>query len=129
MIAGVGADGRDVSTLAVPPLRDDDPDGTAHDREQPVFVSTISTGVDLTLVLGIEGSVNVAGATTLELEYTDGTISEITLAPDGSYRFMIPPDRQHDFATSSGKLVAHDAGGQIVASVSLTSVANSRRNP
>lgn len=65
-IAGVGADGQDVSTLAVPPLRDDDPDGTAHDREQPVFVSTISTSDDLTLMLGVEGSVNAAGATTLE---------------------------------------------------------------
>ncbi len=128
-LAGVGADGRDVSTLLVPPLYDDDPDGTAYDRAQPVFVSTISTGDDLTLVLGVEGSVNVTGAATLELEYPDGTTGEIGLAPDGSYRFMIPPDRQHDFASSSGKLIAHDASGQIVASVSFTSVANSRRNP
>ena len=58
-VAGVDADGLDVSTLGVPPLRDEDPDGTAHDNAQPVFVSTISTGDDLTLVLGVEGSVNV----------------------------------------------------------------------
>jgi hypothetical protein len=128
-VAGVDADGLDVSTLAVPPLRDEDPDGTAHDSAQPVFVSTISTGDDLTLVLGVEGSVNAAGATTFELDYPDGTTAEIALAPDGSYRFMIPTDRQSDFATSSGKLVARDASGAVVASVSFSSVANSQRNP
>jgi hypothetical protein len=128
-IAGVGADGRDVSTLAVPPLRDEDPDGTAFDRAQPVFVSTISTGEDLTLVLGVEGSVTVAEATSLALEYPDGSTVEIALAPDASYRFMIPTDRQDDFASSSGKLIAHDASGQIVAEVSFSSVANSQRNP
>ena len=53
----------------------------------------------------------------------------IDLAPDGSYRFMIPPDRQSDFASSWGKLVARDASGQIVASASFSSVANSQRTP
>ena len=72
-----------------------------------MFVSTISTSDDLTLVLGVEGFVNAAGATSLELGYPDGTVTEVPLAPDGSYRFMIPPDRQKEFATSSGKLVAH----------------------
>ena len=128
-IAGVDTDGQDVSTLAVPPLRDEDPDGTALDRAQPVFVSTISTGDDLTLVLGVEGSVNAKGATTLELQYPDSTTADIALSPDGSYRFMIPPDRQSDFASSSGRLIARDASGQVVASVSFSSVANSQRNP
>jgi hypothetical protein len=128
-VAGVDADGLDVSTVAVPPLLDEDPDGTAHDSTQPVFVSTISTGDDLTLVLGVEGSVNAAGAMTLELDYPDGTTAEIALAPDGSYRFMIPPDRQSDFATAWGKLVARDASGAVVASASFSSVANSQRNP
>ena len=31
-----------------------------------MFVSTISNGADLTLVLGVEGSVNVEGTTSLE---------------------------------------------------------------
>jgi hypothetical protein len=128
-IVGIDAQGREVSTLAVPPLRDDDPTGTALDSAQPVFVSTISTGDDLTLVLGVEGSVNAAGATALELVYPDGTAAAIALAPDGSYRFMLPADRQNDFASSSGKLVARDAGGRIVASVSFSSVANSHRSP
>jgi hypothetical protein len=128
-IAGVGADGRDVSTLAVPPLHDDDPDGTAFDRAQPVFVSMISTGDDLTLVLGVEGSVNAAGATSLDLEYPDGSTVDIALAPDGSYRFMIPQDRQADFESTSGRLIAHDSSGQVVAAVSFSSVANSHRDP
>ena len=129
LVAGVDADGLDVSTLAVPPLRDDDPDGTAYDSAQPVFVSTISNGDDLTLVLGVEGSVNAAGATALELDYPDGTTADIALAADGSYRFMIPPDRQSDFATSFGKLVARDASGAVVGTASFSSVANSQRNP
>jgi hypothetical protein len=110
-------------------LGDEDPHGTKLDKLQPVFVSTISSGDDLTLVLGVEGSVNAAGATSLELVYPDGTSADVALAPDGSYRLLIPFDRQSDFASSWGKLVARDASGQIVASVSFSSVANTQRNP
>ena len=105
------------------------PDGTALDSKQPVFVSTISAGDDLTLVLGVEGSVNIAGATSLTLEYPDGTTTDVTVRPDGSYHFMIPAERQSDFASAWGKLVARDAGGQVVASVSFSSVANSQGTP
>jgi hypothetical protein len=126
-VVGVAADGKDVSTLAVPPLRDEDPDGAAVDRAQPVFVSTISTGDDLTLVLGVEGSVNVAGATSLALEYPDGSTAEIDLTPDGSYRFMLPPGRQDDFASAWGQLIARDSTGQVVANASFSSVANTQR--
>ena len=128
-IAGIGADGIDVATLTVPPLADDDPDGTARDRAQPIFVSTISDGSDLTLLLGVEGSVNVADASTLELVYPDGTTAPIAIAPDGSYRFVIPDDRHSDFADAWGRLVARSADGEEVASLAISSVANSHRTP
>jgi hypothetical protein len=118
-----------VVTLAVPPLRDKDPLGTRLDRLQPIFVSTISTDTDLTLVLGVEGSLNVAGAATLELAYPDGTTVTIPVEPDGTYRFLLPADRQDDFATSSGSLIARDAAGEIVATTPVSSVARSRGNP
>ena len=126
-IVGVDGGGHDVSTVAVPPLLDDDPDGTAHDAAQPIFVSTISNGQDLTLVLGIEGSVNVAGVTTLELRYPDGTITPIALAADHSYRITLPTERQTDFATAWGRLVARDVDRTIVATASFSSVANTQR--
>jgi hypothetical protein len=130
VVAGVDAGGRDVFTLAVPPLRDDDPAGTRLDDAQPIFVSTISDGNDLAMVLGVEGSVNVADAATLtlELEYPDGTTTTVSLADDGTYRFTVPTGRQHDFATANGRLVARDAAGNIVATGRVTSVANSRRS-
>jgi hypothetical protein len=126
-IVGVGSDGQDVATVAVPPLRDDEPDG-ARDAAQPIFVSTISSEHDLTLVLGVEGSVNVADAATLELHYPDGATTPVMLAADRSYRFILPDDRQSDFANAFGQLVARDADGTTVATTSFSSVANYRRN-
>ena len=123
-VAGIDSAGGDVVTVPVPPLRDDDPTGTKLDRLQPIFVSTISNGDDLTLLLGVEGSVNVAGAVSLEVQYPDGTATAIPIAPDGSYHFVVPTERQHDFASASGHLVARDAAGDIVATVTVTSVAN-----
>jgi hypothetical protein len=126
VIAGV-ADGHDVSTWAVPPLHDGDPDGTKFDRAQPIFVSTISTGDDLTVLLGVEGSVNAAGAATLELRYPDGATEPVPVAPDGTYRFLLPADRQDDFAAANGQLVARGATGRIVATAPVSSVANTHR--
>jgi hypothetical protein len=127
-IAGVSADGVDIAVIDVPPLLDDDPTGTAHDHSQPIFVSTISDGRDLTLVLGVEGSVNVAGASTLELQYPDGSVTPIAMAADGSYRLALPAVRQADFATAWGQLVARDTNGSVVASTTFSSVANTRRH-
>ncbi|MEO7397190.1 MAG: hypothetical protein ABIW84_01365 [Ilumatobacteraceae bacterium] len=124
VVAGIDADGVDVVTVSVPPLRDDDPDGTKFDRLQPILLSTISSGDDFTLLLGVEGSLNAADAATLELQYPDGATTMIAVAPDGSYRFIVPTDREHDFASATGALIARDATGQIVATVAVTSVAN-----
>jgi hypothetical protein len=128
VVAGVGADGRDVLTVSVPPLRDDDPQGTGRDRAQPIFVSTISRGDDLTVVLGVEGSVNAPDASTLELQYPDGTTTRLSMARGGSYRYMLPADRQDDFAAATGRLIARNSAGEVVASAPVSSVANARRH-
>jgi hypothetical protein len=128
-VDGLAADGTTSFTWGVPPLRDEDPDGTRFDSTQPIFVSTISTDDDLTVVLGIEGWLNAAGATTLELEYPDGTTTAIAVGTDGAYDFILPASRHHDFARSTGRLVARDANGTIIASAPVSSVANSKRRP
>ena len=126
-IVGLDGTGQDVADVAVPPLRDEDPDGTAHDSLQPIFVSTISDADDLTLVLGVEGSVNVAGATTLELQYPDGTTTSIDLAGDGSYRIDLPVERHGSFSNAWGHLVARDVNGAVLADAPFSSVANTQR--
>ena len=57
------------------------------------------------------------------------TRPDLAVEPDGTYRYMLPADRHDDFASASGRLVARNAAGQIVATAPLSSVANSRRNP
>lgn len=123
VLVGRAADGTVIATLEVPPLADDDPDGTRYDREQPIFVSTISDGTDFTLVLGVEGSVNIAGVVTLELTYPDGTTAPVAVNPDGTYSVSIPADRQADFAGSPGTLVARGGDGSILATAPVHSVA------
>lgn len=113
--AAVGEGGR------LPPLRDDY--DAKLDEKQPIFVSTVSNGSDFTLVLGIEGRVNVNGFTTLELAYPDGTTVAIPTKFDGSYRFDLPTDRRDDFARAFGVLTARDPNGRPLATAPVASVA------
>ena len=89
----------------------------------PIYVSTISTGGDLTKVLGIEGIVNAKGAVSLELRYPDGTVADVPLANDGSYRLDLPADRQDDLYPNPGTLIARDLHGNEVARTIVASVA------
>jgi hypothetical protein len=106
--------------VRVPPLRDD---GEQRDQRQPIFVSTISDGHDLTLVLGIEGRVNVKGYATLHLTYPDGTTTAIPVGQDGTYRYDLPTNRRDDFARAFGVLTARDTEGRVVATAPVASVA------
>jgi hypothetical protein len=94
-----------------------------QDAKQPIFVSTISTESDFTKVLGIEGSVNVRGAVTLELHYPDGSVVDIPLRANGSYRYDLPTGRQDDLFAQPGRLVARDADGNELASTPVAAVA------
>ncbi|MEP7019036.1 MAG: hypothetical protein ABI808_00180 [Pseudonocardiales bacterium] len=114
------SDGDPVAHVRVPPLRDD---GAKLDDRQPIFVSTMSDGTDLTLLLGIEGRVNVAGSVSLDLTYPDGTVATISTRSDGTYRVTLPADRRDDFARAFGVLTARDADGRALATAPVGSVA------
>lgn len=120
-LLGLDVDGRVAAQVSVPPLRDDD--DSTFDERQPIFVSTVSDGSDFTLLLGIEGRVNISGYATLELAYPDGTMVAIPTEVDGSYRFDLPTDRRDDFARAFGVLTARDSNGRPVATAPVASVA------
>jgi hypothetical protein len=101
-LTALDAEGRVAARQHIPPLRDTDPKGTAFDRKQPIYVSTISDDSDFTLVLGIEGRVNIPRYATLELTYPDGTVIRIPTDADGRYSFEFPRARRDDFARSFG---------------------------
>lgn len=113
--------GATVTTVSVPPLRDDDPTGTAHDGELPLVLTTTSDGSDFTLVLGIAGRVNVPGAVNLELRFPDGTHLAVPTS-NGRFDLVLPGNRQHDFARAAGTLVALQ-DGVVVATARVGSVA------
>jgi hypothetical protein len=113
--------GKAVTTVHVPPLRDEDPTGTTHDAAQDLVLQTLSDSDDLTLVLGVEGRVNLAGVT-LALRFPDGSSIAVPVASDGTFELTLPADRRDDFASSAGVLVAMRDGKE-VASQRLGSVA------
>lgn len=122
-LVGLDREGSTIASLAVPPLDDDDPTGTAHDDDQPMVVSTTSDDRDLTLVLGIEGRVNVSGVARLQLRYPDGTGEDIPMHADGTYDVDIATDSRSAFARQPGILRALDASGRVVATTPVASVA------
>ena len=95
----------------------------ATDRLMPIFVSTISTHEDFTKVLGVEGRVNVEGATRLELRYPDTTTVRIPIDEQGRYHYLLPAGRQDDLGERPGTLTAFDANGDQVATAPVASVA------
>ena len=122
-LTALDSHGHVAARVNIPPLRDNDPDGTAFDRQQPIYVSTISNGTDFTQVLGIEGRVNLPGYATLELTYPDGTRARVPTDTDGSYRFDLPRARRDDFTRSFGVLTARDAAGRALGTAPVGSVA------
>jgi hypothetical protein len=94
-----------------------------QDAKQPIFVSTISTQDDFTKVLGIEGSVNVAAAFSLELQYPDGSIVDVPLGANGEYDYELPADHRGDLFARPGWLVARDAQGNEIATAPVAAVA------
>src|SRR5439155_15354773 len=87
-LVATDAAGAEIARTRVPPTDVTSPED--HDANQPIFVSTISTQRDFTKVLGVEGHVNVGGAVSLELRYPDGTVADVPLEADGSYRYDLP---------------------------------------
>jgi hypothetical protein len=80
-------------------------------------------------VLGVEGSVNVAGAATLELRYPDGYTAEIPMTAGGRYRYDLPVQRRDDLFDVPGQLIARDARGRELATAPIAAVAYWRSVP
>lgn len=127
VVAGLDSGGATVAAVTVPPLRDDDPLGTAHDADQPLVLTTISDDDDLTRVIGIEGQFHLAGPVSLQVRFPDGSHLAVPVAANGTFRLRLPADRQDDFATDAGSLVAL-RNGKTLASMPIYSVAASRAN-
>jgi hypothetical protein len=120
-VIGVDSGGLSVASVDVPPLRDDDPLGTAHDADQPLVLTTISDGTDFTLVKGVEGRSNVTSAR-LEVRFPDGSTIPVALKADGGFRLLFPAARRDDFSDTVGALVAIRQG-HVVATTPIASVA------
>jgi hypothetical protein len=113
-------DGAVVGRASIPADWDDP---AVPDEKAPLYVSTRSEESDFTKVYGLEGHVGAAGATTLELDYGDGsTPVSIPINADGSYQYTLPADRTDDFMQPR-TLVARDAAGKVVASAPVAAVA------
>ncbi|MGI8518994.1 MAG: hypothetical protein ACR2MC_00025 [Actinomycetota bacterium] len=120
-IVATDSEGAQIASTDVPGTDFRDP--REQDAKQPIFVSTISRQHDFTKVLGIEGSVNVAGAASLELRYPDGTVVHVGLAASGHYHYDLPADRQDDLYELPGQLVVRDGRGKELASHPVAAVA------
>ena len=112
-------DGRLVARGTVPGDWDDP---AQPDSEAPIYVSTHSDSSDFTKVYGLDGYVGAEGATTLRLDYGDGTTVSIPIRDDGSYEYTVPADRVDDFMQPR-TLEALAADGRVVASTSVAAVA------
>ncbi len=120
-IVATDAEGSQIASTDVPGTDFRDPQ--EQDAKQAIFVSTISTHNDFTRVLGIEGSVNVAGAASLELLYPDGTVVHVGLTATGHYQYDLPAERQDDLYELPGQLVVRDGRGRELASHPVAAVA------
>jgi hypothetical protein len=113
--------GTEIASVDIPPTDFSNP--AKQDARQPIFVSTISTQNDLTKVLGVEGSVNIPGAVSLELRYPDGTTVNIPLSGDGHYLYNVPEQRTGDLFDTPGWLIARDGSGIELARTPVAAVA------
>jgi hypothetical protein len=132
-----GADAADVRSHGVSLEADDsggiavarvtvpaDWDASAADvgRQTTVDVTTRSDSSDFTKVLGIDGVLRDPIPASLELVYDDAHTAAIELAPDGTFHYDVPADRQGDFMTPR-RLIGRDAQGRVVVDRPVAAVA------
>ncbi len=113
------AGGGVVARTKVPATWDDPP---KPDNEAPIYVNTHSDASDFTKLYGFDGFVGAVKATTLVLDYGDGTKVPIPIQEDRSYEYVVPADQVDDFMQAR-TLVALDADGAVVASTPVAAVA------
>ena len=122
-LVALNAGGGEVASAAVPA----DWDGPARLSRGPIRdVTTRSDSSDFTLVLGVDGQVDPSRVARLELRWPDGSVSRVAVNPRGSFGYAFPASRFHDLANAVATLVAYNAGGAVVDSEPITSVAANR---
>ena len=114
------AAGTEVARVTVP--SDWDASAAEVERQTTTDVTTRSDSSDFTKVLGIDGVLRDPKPASLRLVYDRDHTVEITLAPDGSFHYDVPKDRQGDFMTPR-HLVGRDAQGQVVVDQPVAAVA------
>jgi hypothetical protein len=114
------ASGREVARGTVP--SDWDAGAAEVERRTTVDVTTRSDSRDFTKVLGIDGVMRDPKPASLELVYDGGHVVDIALAPDGSFHYDVPGDRQGAFMTPR-HLIGRDAQGRVVLDRSVAAVA------
>ena len=117
------AAGKELARVTVP--ADWDASATEVEKQTTVDVTTRSDSKDFTKVLGIDGITRDPIPASLELVYDGNHIVSITLAPDGSFHYDVPNDRQGDFMMPR-HLVGRDARGRVVIDQPVEAVAYSR---
>lgn len=120
-----GAGGEALAQAVVPTDAITPPPESQRPRD-PIEIDTISDGDDLTRMLGVRGTVQIAGVSRLALRYPDGHTAAIPLNGH-RYRFDVPRAREGDFATRPGTIEAFDARGRKVGERKVASVAYWRR--
>ena len=122
-LVALNAGGGELASEAIPA----DWDGPARLSPGPIRdLTTRSDSSDFTLVLGIDGRVDPRRVARLELRWPDGTVSRVAVTHHGRFESAFPASRVHDLADAAATLVAYGAGGDVVDSEPITSVAASR---
>jgi hypothetical protein len=91
-------------------------------KETTVDVTTRSDSSDFSKVLGIDGVLRDPVPASLQLVYDDSHAVDIALAPDGSFHYDVPANRQGDFMTPR-RLVGRNAQGRVVVDRPVAAVA------
>ena len=114
------AAGTELARLTVP--SDWDAGAAEVERQTTTDVTTRSDSSDFTRVLGIDGVLRDPRPASLQLVYDRDHTVAIALAPDGSFHYDVPKDRQGEFMTPR-HLVGRDAHGDVVLDRPVASVA------
>ncbi len=97
-------------------------DSANPSAHEAISLEMVTGAGDLSTVASINGSVDIPGATAVQLVFPDGTSTEPVALMAGRYEVVLPADRQGDLAAHPGRLVVVDATGHQLANRSVAAV-------
>jgi hypothetical protein len=120
MLVARDAEGRAVAE-AVVPTDAVTPPTEAERPHDPIEAETTSTEDDLTQVLAVHGTVDLAGVASLKLRYPDGTAVGLELR-GRRFSYRLPAPRRGDLARAPATVEAYDADGRKLGERAVASV-------